>query len=315
MSAPAAPALVPAASAYERLERATAELTAPFALVDLDALEDNARDMERRAGGKPIRLASKSVRCRTLQERVLARGGFHGTMAFTLPEALWLAAEGTSDVLVAYPTADAEALRELASGGADVTVMVDSAEGLRLIDRALDGAPGRISVCLDIDAGWRAAGGRIRVGARRSPVRSPEDAAALTREVLAREHLALARDHGLRGPDRRRGGRAAEAARCGRVRSSAMQARSARELAGRRGAIVAAVAEVLARGRRAAPALRQRRRDRQPARDGRGGRRHGARGGLRPVRADPLRRLPSVLARGRRPCSRCRSCAGRAAAS
>jgi D-serine deaminase-like pyridoxal phosphate-dependent protein len=52
---------------YARLERATAGLQAPFALVDLDALDRNAEDLQRRAGGKPIRLASKSLRCRALQ--------------------------------------------------------------------------------------------------------------------------------------------------------------------------------------------------------------------------------------------------------
>ncbi len=95
----------------------------PFAVVDLDAFWRNAADMERRAAGKPIRLASKSVRCRALQERVLARSGFHGTLAFTLPEALWLTDRGFHDMVVAYPTADREALRELArrSGGAGGT--------------------------------------------------------------------------------------------------------------------------------------------------------------------------------------------------
>jgi D-serine deaminase-like pyridoxal phosphate-dependent protein len=254
VSAAAAPAQAPAASAYERLERATAELTPPFALVDLDAMEHNARDMEQRAGGKPIRLASKSVRCRALQERVLARAGFRGTMAFTLPEALWLASEGTEDLLVAYPTADAEALRELAAGAADVTVMVDSAEGLRLIDRALDGAPGGpVSVCLDIDAGWRAAGGRIRVGARRSPVRTPADAAALAREVLARERLQVAGIMAYEAQIAGVGDEPPGSPLRGRA-IRAMQVRSARELAARRGAIVAAVAEVLSAA--GAPPLR-----------------------------------------------------------
>ena len=35
----------------ERLERAIAALEAPFALLDIDALEANAADMERRAAG------------------------------------------------------------------------------------------------------------------------------------------------------------------------------------------------------------------------------------------------------------------------
>jgi len=85
--APAAPA-----GDYERLERATAALEAPFAVVDLDAFWANAADMLRRAGGTPIRVASKSVRCRALLRAVHERDpGFHGTLAFTLPEALWLA--------------------------------------------------------------------------------------------------------------------------------------------------------------------------------------------------------------------------------
>ena len=69
----------------------------------------NAADMERRAARKPIRLASKSLRCRALQERVLARPGFAGTLAFTLPEALWLAERASRTSLVAYPTADRDA--------------------------------------------------------------------------------------------------------------------------------------------------------------------------------------------------------------
>ena len=83
---------------YKRLERATAELEAPFALVDLDAFWANADDLVRRAGSKPIRLASKSVRCRALQERVLARPGFAGTLAFTLhPDSDIIAVSGKGD--------------------------------------------------------------------------------------------------------------------------------------------------------------------------------------------------------------------------
>ncbi|TML27519.1 MAG: amino acid deaminase/aldolase, partial [Actinobacteria bacterium] len=167
--------------AYERLERACGDLDAPFALVDLDALESNAADMERRAAGKPIRLASKSVRCRPLQTRVLARPGFAGTLSFTLPEALWLAGHGYDDLVVAYPTADRAALRELATGNARerIAIMVDSPAQLDLVDAAA-GAPerrGEVRVCLDVDAGWAPLGGRVRVGAKRSPIRTPAAAA------------------------------------------------------------------------------------------------------------------------------------------
>ena len=89
-----------------RYDRATDRLDAPFAIVDLDAFDANADDLVRRAGGKPVRVASKSVRCRALLERVLARDGFAGIMSFTLAESLWLARSGFDDVLLAYPSAD-----------------------------------------------------------------------------------------------------------------------------------------------------------------------------------------------------------------
>jgi D-serine deaminase-like pyridoxal phosphate-dependent protein len=231
---------------YARLEQATDGLEAPFALVELDALGANAADMERRAAGKPIRLASKSVRCRALQDRVLAREGFSGTLAFTLPEALWLVAQGARDVVVAYPTADRRALRALASGAdaaAAVTVMVDGVEQLELIERA---APGEASVrvCLDVDAGWRALGGRLRVGAKRSPLHTRAQVLALAQEVLRRPRLRLA---GIMAYE-------AQIAGVGdtppgnplRARAiQAMQARSADELAGRRAAVVAAVRQAI----------------------------------------------------------------------
>ncbi|HET6448781.1 MAG TPA: amino acid deaminase/aldolase, partial [Conexibacter sp.] len=95
-----------------RLAHATAELDPPFAIVDLDAYWTNARDLLRRAAGRPIRLASKSIRCRALLERTLAFDeGFRGTLAFTLSEALWLADQGLRDLVVAYPTSDRRALR------------------------------------------------------------------------------------------------------------------------------------------------------------------------------------------------------------
>jgi len=57
----------------ERLQAATAHLTPPFAVVDLDELDDNATSMIIRAAGLTIRLATKSIRCRAITNRVLGR--------------------------------------------------------------------------------------------------------------------------------------------------------------------------------------------------------------------------------------------------
>jgi D-serine deaminase-like pyridoxal phosphate-dependent protein len=254
---PSARPLTPA-QAYERLERATAGLQAPFALIDLDAMDANARDLVRRAGGKPIRLASKSLRCRGLQERVLAGEGFRGTLAYTLPEALWLAGHGARDIVVAYPTADGAALRELAErarddgaasidGAGSIAVMLDSAEQLPLIERATRGIDGAcVRVCLDIDAGWRALGGGVRVGVKRSPAHTPEQAGALAAAVVASGCAQLVGvmmyEAQIAGVGDTPPGRPLRARAI-----RAMQALSTRELAGRRAQVVEAVQGVLAR--------------------------------------------------------------------
>ena len=242
--------MTPAAEADDlrRLNAATAHLEPPFAVIDLAAFRSNAADMTRRAGGTPIRLASKSVRCRRLIDDTLTLDGFRGVLAFTLPEALWLAACRTSDdIVVAYPTADADALARLAADPAAamaITVMVDSVEHLDLIARvaAAAGDPHPVRVAIDIDAGYQALAGRLRAGARRSPVRAPAQAAALARAIATRPALRLA---GLMAYEAQIAGVGDNPP--GRLYATAiraMQRRSAAELARRRAAIVAAVRAV-----------------------------------------------------------------------
>jgi len=189
----------------ERYDAATAHLEPPFAVVDLAALRANGEAMTRRAAGKPIRLASKSVRCRELIGRVLRTDGFRGILAFTLPEALWLVENGVSqDIVVAYPTADRSALARLAAdpvAAAAITVMVDTPEHLDMIEKAAAGAEDTVAlttggghpvqVAIDIDAGFVALRGLMRAGARRSTIRTPGDAAALARAIAARPGLRL----------------------------------------------------------------------------------------------------------------------------
>ena len=105
-------------SLRERLDAATAHLAGPLVFVDLDSFEANADDLVRRAGGTPVRLASKSVRVRGLVDAALARPGWAGVMAFSLPEACWLVEQGHDDVLVGYPTVDRGALAALAAAPA-----------------------------------------------------------------------------------------------------------------------------------------------------------------------------------------------------
>jgi D-serine deaminase-like pyridoxal phosphate-dependent protein len=229
-----------------RYERATARLDAPFAMVDLEAFDANADDLVRRAGGKPIRLATKSLRCRGLLERVLGRDGFAGVLTFTLAESLWLARSGIDDVLLAYPSADRAGFAELASDpkAADaVTVMVDDPAQLALIDAARDGGTQEIRICLELDTSLRQFGSRLRVGARRSPLHSPTQLAELARSVTRRKGFRLV---GLMAYEGHVAG-VGDAVPGNWLRSRGvrlMQSAARRELAARRAAAVRAVRRV-----------------------------------------------------------------------
>ena len=189
----------------ERYDRATADLDPPLAVVDLGAYDRNAADMARRAAGHPIRVATKSLRCRYLIERALATPGYRGLMCYTLPEALWLHAMGTSDdLLVAYPTVDRKALRALAADARarqHITIMTDSEAHLDVVDRALGGGHPEVRVCLDLDVSWRPLARRaaVHIGTWRSPLHTPEQAAGFARAVTRRAGFRLVGVMGYEG--------------------------------------------------------------------------------------------------------------------
>ncbi|MEV3915186.1 amino acid deaminase/aldolase [Streptomyces canus] len=229
-----------------QLEWATQHLDPPFAVVDLDAFDANAGDLVHRAGGRAtIRLASKSVRSRDLIQRVLRRQGYRGILAFTLPEALWLA-EDHEDVVIGYPTADRTALQQLAKderAASRITLMIDSVAQLDFIDEAIGAARPPLRLCIDLDASLELAGGRIHLGPYRSPVHTPHQAVTLARAIQSRQGFHLAGVMSYEGQiagmgDNQPGSPLKRAA------LRAMQRLSARELADRRAAAIAAVETV-----------------------------------------------------------------------
>lgn len=237
-------------AARARLDAATAHLDPPLAVLDRDALDANAADLVRRAAGRPVRVASKSVRSRDVLRRVLAQDGFAGVLGYTLAEALWLAGGEdpvSTDVVVGYPTVDRAAIAALVADEVActrVTLMVDSPAHLDVVDAVCP--PGRrpdVRVCLDLDASFRAAGGRVHVGVRRSPVHTPAEATALARHVVARPGFTLV---GLMAYEAQVAG-LGDAPPGRPLRGMAvrrLQAASVREIATRRAAAVAAVSAV-----------------------------------------------------------------------
>lgn len=238
----------PPLQSHERYEQVFADVEAPFAFVDLDAMWANAEEMLGRAAGKPIRVASKSIRCRALLNAIVHRDErFAGLMTYTLPETLWLAEEGFENLLLAYPTADVGALEKLAlrsaanPEGAPI-VMVDSVEHLEMIESVLGTGAPPLRVCIDVDASWWWLGGRVKVGPKRSPIHTVEQVVALAREIEKRPQIELdalmAYEGQIAGvgdspPGQRR--------RAAAIRF--MQRRSAAELAERRAAIVSRLSE------------------------------------------------------------------------
>jgi D-serine deaminase-like pyridoxal phosphate-dependent protein len=182
---------------WARLSAAVASLDppppTPLMVVDLDAFDANAGDLATRAAGKPIRVASKSLRVPALIQRALATPGFRGVLGYTLREALWLERQGiTDDIVVAYPTVDRPALAELVaspSSASHITLMVDDAAQLDVVDSVRSSHAVRVRVALDIDAGLHIGG--QHVGPKRSPLHDVEDAVRLARHVTQRDGFAL----------------------------------------------------------------------------------------------------------------------------
>lgn len=229
---------------------ATRGLSAPLAVVDLDRFEANAADLLRRAGGLPVRLASKSVRVRPLVHRALELG-FTGAMAYSLAEAIWLAEDGIDDVLLAYPSVDTAALVRLARDTSlrdKITLMIDDVSQVALVERAFiradwpDGPP--VNVCLDIDASLRLGLGaaHVHLGVRRSPVRTPEEATALARSV---ERTGRLRVRGVMFYEAQVAGMPEAGLKAPAIRI--VKSLSMLELAGRRPAVVSALEAQLGR--------------------------------------------------------------------
>ncbi|MBP1327475.1 D-serine deaminase-like pyridoxal phosphate-dependent protein [Leucobacter exalbidus] len=236
---------------WSAFDAATRAMPAPVVALSLAALARNALDLTRRAGGLPIRVASKSVRSRGVLAAVLALPGYQGVLAYTLAEALWLAADddaapqlgGITDVVVGYPTADRAALTRLALNpmlASRVTVMIDSPEQLDLIDAvASPQHREHIRVCIDLDASWRAPG-LGHIGVRRSPVHDATQAEWLARHISGRPGFRLvgvmAYEAQIAGVADRPAGRPATGAML-----RAIQRASSSELVERRAAAIALV--------------------------------------------------------------------------
>jgi D-serine deaminase-like pyridoxal phosphate-dependent protein len=234
----------------ERYEAIFQAVSPPFAFVDLDALAANGVAMRAQAGALTIRIASKSVRSVPVLRRIFELDPtFHGVLAYTLPEALFLAERGFEDIVVAYPTVDRRAVARLVELAAErpeaaPALMVDAEGHLDLIESAIGGGPARILVCLDVDAGlWLGRGRFVRIGPRRSPIHFPAQARALAADAEGRPGTRVAGVMAYEGQIAGVGDRVpGRPVRSAVIRT--MQRTSERELRRRLPRVIAAIREV-----------------------------------------------------------------------
>ncbi|QJC51080.1 amino acid deaminase/aldolase [Paenibacillus albicereus] len=183
-------------SDYETYRKAFEGRPAPFAYVDLDRLDANAAAMVRSAGGKRIRIASKSIRSPAIMRRILASDpAYQGIMCFTAAEAAFLAEQGFDDLLLGYPQTDERPIRELLgwiAAGRSIVFMADDEEHLRLLERLARelGLERPVPVCLDLDLSVSYPG--LHFGVKRSPLRGWRDVRPLAERILGSPALELA---------------------------------------------------------------------------------------------------------------------------
>ena len=194
----ASPTDEPADARWRRYRRALAGRRLPAALVDLDALERNVDRLVAPivAAGKRLRIATKSLRCPALVQRVAARAGgvALGLMTYTAEESAWWAAQGVTqvgdvarDLVLAYPTVQPADLADLAAANRAATcaAVVDDEAQVDAIAAAARDAGATVPLVVELDVAWRPLGGALHVGVRRSPLAAPSAVVALARRIAA----------------------------------------------------------------------------------------------------------------------------------
>ncbi|CAF3312971.1 unnamed protein product [Rotaria socialis] len=152
----------------------------PAVLVDLNSFDRNVALLRYQMSAHPkttIRIASKSLRVPFLLQRILSSGlPFKGLMCYAVEEAQFLSSLGFDDLLIAYPSqqlSDYRILRDLHDHQKKtVSIVVDHPKSINELNDYMKGISRPFPVILEFDVSFRALGGRIHIGARRSPIRT-----------------------------------------------------------------------------------------------------------------------------------------------
>lgn len=162
----------------------------PTLFLDNDAFKKNIQWIKENAGNKKIRIATKSIRSRSVLSDILKSDAiFQGLMTYDIREAIWLRDEGLKDILMGYPTMDVRGVRELLKNPLEITLMVDLPEHLEFLEREAMVAGKKISICIDIDLSMDLPG--LRFGVYRSALNSVERMKKFLQKLKQCQHLKL----------------------------------------------------------------------------------------------------------------------------
>ena len=177
----------------------------PAMFVDLDVFDQNIKHLVAIAkpSGKTIRIATKSVRCPELIQRILDKGEgvIKGLMCYSVKEANLLATKyGLDDFYVAYPTvqyADIDCAMDMTQKGKWVCLTVDSVEHVCIMEKRYNellkdksiSNPKLLRLAIDLDMSFTF--GPIHLGAHRSKVSTVKDVAAIVEAIRSRQTFKL----------------------------------------------------------------------------------------------------------------------------
>ena len=165
----------------------------PLAFVDLDRFDQNTHDVVHRAGNKHVRVASKSIRCVPLIERILASDDrYRGVMAYCSREAVFLSQQGIDDILIGYPImrgAEESRLCDELGRGKRIICMVDCREHVDALARLAANHDVTIPLCVDLDLSSRFPG--LHFGVHRSPLSEAAQVLNLCWHIAGNDRLRL----------------------------------------------------------------------------------------------------------------------------
>jgi D-serine deaminase-like pyridoxal phosphate-dependent protein len=164
--------------------------SAPVLFLDEANFLKNCQWVTENAGSKKIRIATKSLRSKTIFKKILSLNPvYQGLMTYDLREALWLRSEGFSDILMGYPTMDTFSLKELAKNPSGITLMVDLVDHLDYLEGIAREASSHFEICVDVDLSMDLPG--VRFGVYRSKIQNENQLKVFLDKLKSCPHLKL----------------------------------------------------------------------------------------------------------------------------